>query len=487
MNNKPITVLSLFDGVSCGQLALNRAGIKYDKYYASEIDKYAIKIAQKNYPDTIQLGSVIDVDVSKLPPIDWLQGGSPCTNFSFAGKRKGMSTTDEVEILTLDHYLELKSQNYEFEGQSYLFWEYMRILTDIQKYNPDVIFFLENVEMGEKWEKVLSRAIGVNGIHINSALVSAQSRPRIYWTNLGLEKSGLFGDLTSIITQPKDRGIYLKDILETNVDEKYYLSDKMVSYLNSRKKNYNGGKINYKTGVDKASCINACSGSLDISDNIIVDKNRKASCFTAGAHSGGLHSEMDTIVEGQSTMIEVTCAASRGRNPDNPKSRKTGLETEQHLEERFDGKTNCLTSVAKDNYVVEKASEPVLMLTLNKSAAFHHEKLDNKSYSLAARSDLAIVEPITVHNMMPRSSKTGKGGTGHLSRTDGKTYTLACSDINRVEYKQRIRRLTEVECERLQTLPDFYTEGISSTQRYRALGNGWNVDTIVYLFGYYKG
>ena len=125
-----MNVLSLFDGASCGHQALDRIGMKADNYYASEIDKYAIQVTMANYPNTIQLGSVVDVDVSKLEKIDLLIGGSPCQSFSFAGKRKGMSTKDSVEILTLEHYLELKSQNFEFEGQSYLFWEYMRVLTE---------------------------------------------------------------------------------------------------------------------------------------------------------------------------------------------------------------------------------------------------------------------------------------------------------------------------------------------------------------------
>jgi len=205
-------ILSLFDGMSCAQQALERSGIKYDNYYASEIDNPAMKVTMANYPNTIQLGSVVDIDTSKLPPILILFGGSPCQNFSFSGKRKGMSTKSKgkfifpsneeyelyikneenawlsineyrdkkrkefeiseksnsaevIEILTLEHYLELKGEGYEFEGQSYLFWEYMRILKEVKpKY-----FLLENVEMGAKWEKVLSKAIGVNGIHINSA------------------------------------------------------------------------------------------------------------------------------------------------------------------------------------------------------------------------------------------------------------------------------------------------------------------------------
>jgi hypothetical protein len=161
-----LRVLSLFDGMSCGRQALERIGVNVLEYYASEIDKHAIAVTMHNYPNTKQLGSVIDVDGYKLPKIDLLIGGSPCQSFSFAGKRKGMSTKCETEILTLEHYLELKSEGYEFEGQSYLFWEYMRLLNEVKpKY-----FLLENVMMGEKWEKILSKAIGVKPIQINSAL-----------------------------------------------------------------------------------------------------------------------------------------------------------------------------------------------------------------------------------------------------------------------------------------------------------------------------
>ena len=215
-----MNVLSLFDGMSCGQQAFERVGIKVDNYFASEIDKYAITVTMANYPNTKQLGSVTKVDGYSLPKIDLLIGGSPCQSFSFAGKRKGMSTKDEQEILTLEHYLELKSQEYEFEGQSYLFWEYMRLLNEVKP----KCFLLENVMMGEKWEKILSKAIGVNPIMINSSLVSAQNRQRLYWTNIGMKPSGLFGDLESIIEQPKDLGILLKDVLEDEVDEKYFIN-----------------------------------------------------------------------------------------------------------------------------------------------------------------------------------------------------------------------------------------------------------------------
>ena len=148
-----MNVLSLFDGLSCGQIALKELGIIPDKYYASEIDKHAIAQTQLNFPNTIQLGSVVDVDVTKLEPIQLLLGGSPCQSFSFAGKRNGMSTTENEEIYTLDRYLELKKEGFQFEGQSYLFWEYMRILTDIRKYNPDVKFLLENAKYSDSFRK----------------------------------------------------------------------------------------------------------------------------------------------------------------------------------------------------------------------------------------------------------------------------------------------------------------------------------------------
>lgn len=179
-----MVVLSLFDGMSCGQIALRELGAKIDRYYASEVDKYAIAQTQLNFPDTVQLGDVRNIDARKLGHVDLLMGGSPCQSFSFAGKRAGMSTKQNEEIYTLDRYMELKQAGFEFEGQSYLFWEYIRILHELRETNPNIYFLLENVEMCKKWEAVLSEAIGVQGVHINSALVSAQIRKRIYWTNI---------------------------------------------------------------------------------------------------------------------------------------------------------------------------------------------------------------------------------------------------------------------------------------------------------------
>lgn len=152
-----MNVLSLFDGMSCGRIALEKAGIKIDNYFASEIDKYAIQIAKKNYSDTKHIGSVVDVKASDLPRIDLLIGGSPCQGFSFAGKQL----------------------NFEDE-RSKLFFEYVRLLKECKpKY-----FLLENVKMKKEYQDIISEYLGVEPILINSALVSAGSRPRLYWTNI---------------------------------------------------------------------------------------------------------------------------------------------------------------------------------------------------------------------------------------------------------------------------------------------------------------
>lgn len=204
-----MNVLSLFDGMSCGRITLSELGIPVEKYYASEVDKFAIKATMQNFPDTIQLGDVRELEVSRLDKIDLIIGGSPCTNLSMSGKRKGLSTKEGMEVLDLQTYLELKENGFEFEGQSYLFWEYIRIYHELIERGDNPKFFLENVEMGKKWESVFNETMGRKGIHINSALVSAQNRRRIYWT-----------DIHDDIPQPEDRGILLRDIITDGYVEK---------------------------------------------------------------------------------------------------------------------------------------------------------------------------------------------------------------------------------------------------------------------------
>lgn len=265
-----MNVLSLFDGMSCGQIALTGLGCFPDKYYASEVDKFAIQQTTHVFPDTIQLGDLTKVDVSKLDKIDLLIGGSPCQSFSFAGKKVGMVTTDKVDITDLQTYLDLKEMGFEFEGQSYLFWEYMRILTDIRKYNPDVKFLLENVKMSKKWEAVLTEAIGVQPVMINSNLLSAQNRKRLYWTNI------------AEIPQPKDEGILIRDILEDEVDEKYYVSDRALKGMS------NHARVNAEKGNGFGACVVSPDGKANTmlvspgsrDHNLIVDVRGRPECLT---------------------------------------------------------------------------------------------------------------------------------------------------------------------------------------------------------------
>lgn len=199
-----MNVLSVFDGMSCGREALERAGIPVTKYYASEIDKYAIRIAKLRWPDIVHIGDVRRVVPSMLPLIHLLIGGSPCQGFSFAGKR-----------------LNLK------DPRSKLVFKYAWLLKKLKAINPDLKFMLENVCMDKRSEGIITDLVGVHPIKINSALVSAQNRERLYWTNIGDGYLDLTGCRVSLIPQPKDRGILLKDIIEDGaVDrEKSYCID----------------------------------------------------------------------------------------------------------------------------------------------------------------------------------------------------------------------------------------------------------------------
>ena len=315
-----INVLSLFDGMSCGQIALERAGIEVNEYYASEIDKYAIQVTQANYPNTKHIGDVTKVKGAELPKIDLLIGGSPCQGFSFAGKQ-----------LNFD------------DPRSKLFFEFVRLLEETQpKY-----FLLENVLMKKKYEQIITDHLGVEPIFINSALVSAQNRKRLYWTNI------------PNVSEPTDKGILLQDIVE------------------------DGGVLKEKSQTILSTIYKENAKSM-------VTRNKQG--------------------------LLVVCGAMRGRyvvdgKRQDGKMKVAGL-TKQRIEVRYDGKTNALTTVQKDNNVVYEA--------------------------------------------------------------DGRPHY----EIDGI----RFRKLTPIECERLQTVPDNYTACVSNTQRYRMLGNGWTVDVIAHIF-----
>ena len=330
-----MNVLSLFDGMSCGQLALNRLGIEYDTYYASEIDKYAIKVTQANYPNTIQIGDVTQVSADDFgdEKIDLILAGSPCQGFSFAGKQ-----------LNFD------------DPRSKLFFEFVRLVRELKpKY-----FLLENVNMKKEYRDIITKEMGVEPIDINSSLLSAQNRRRLYWTNI------------PNIKQPEDRGILLKDIL---------LSPNEVA--------------------DPASLI-------------VKEATKKG--YTE-------------IQEGD--CFDFTFPNSKTRRGRNMKH-----------------KSNCLTAANYDYMVFE-----------NKTAT-----KTGKSYALTARYGGAVA-----WNSVERKQKTmvptKQSNEENPNVVDGYHY----------------RKLTPLECERLQTVPDNYTNHVSNSQRYKMLGNGWTIDVIAHM------
>lgn len=207
-----MNAVSLFDGIGCGRVALKRIGLPVDCYYASEIDDAAMAIAKHNHADIVEIGDVSKVRFANgilytergefsIGHVDLLIGGSPCTDFSSIGYATGM-TSGQVEITSLAQYLSLKSAGVQFDGQSYLFWEYVRILQELQ---PDY-YLLENVVMAKKWQKIITNALGVQPLLINSSLMSAQNRPRLYWTNI------------PNVEFPVDTHIALRSILSSTCD-----------------------------------------------------------------------------------------------------------------------------------------------------------------------------------------------------------------------------------------------------------------------------
>lgn len=309
-----MNVLSVFDGMSCGQLALQRAGIKVDTYYASEIDKPAIQVTTRNFPNTVQLGDVTGVKGSSLQPIDLVIGGSPCQGFSFAGKQL----------------------NFE-DPRSKLFFEFVRLRNECKPR----FFLLENVVMKKEYQDTISNLLGCEPIKINSALVSAQNRKRLYWTNI------------PNVTQPTDKGILLPDILESGVVDR-----------------------------DKSYCIDATyhkGGSDGLKAYLL--KSRRQVVFT------------ERRTEDAKAIRREYARFGKDFSPRRAKE----------LVPREDGKCNCITTALTKEHIL----------------------LDEQNY---------------------------------------------------------FRKLTPVECERLQTVPDNYTAGVSNTQRYKMLGNGWTVDVIAHIF-----
>ena len=381
-------VLSLFDGMSCTRIALDKLDIKLDSYYASEVDKYAIKVSQANYPSIHQLGDVTkwrtwDIDWST---IDLVVAGFPCQSWSLAGQ--GLGDKDK-------------------RGQ--LFWTTLDIIKHVLKNNPKANYLMENVKMKKDFEDYITyhteQALGtVQKYLINSSLVSAQNRKRFYWTNI------------LNVNQPKDKDIVLADILEDGVtdrgkshclDANYFKGGNLKSYFEKRRRQLVFNK-----------CIQV--GEADIKGFDIIKRvyspEGKAPTLTT---MGGGHREP-----------KVACGSMIGRriNPETGKrdDYNEDIKPVQRIEIRADSKTGTLTTVQKDNLVVSPIRD--------------------------------------------KSKTVRSGGRGSYDRHEW-------DSVDKLHW----RKLTPLECERLQTVPDNYTNHVSNTQRYKMLGNGFTVDVISHI------
>lgn len=356
-------VLSLFDGISAGRVALERAGINVTTYYRSEIDKYATQVASHHYPNDVQLGDVTkwrewDIDWST---IDLLIGGSPCQGFSFAGKQ-----------LAFD------------DPRSKLFFVFHEILYHVFTANPRLKYFLENVKMKKEHLDVITHHLGVQPVLINSALVSAQNRQRYYWYNWSAD-------------MPSDKGIVLRDIIDPS--PYFYLRPC------TRVKDGNSGNIAEATDIKGMDCIKRVYG-----DN---GKSPTLTTMTVG------HRQPKVAV-----ALPAPC---------------------DHIKR------------VNDNHRVEAISED--------DRGYRPHRLD--------------------------ASKSGISELGRVCKPTAKTDTLTTSHspklaVNSNKSDLMYRKLSPLECERLQTFSDNYTAMVSSTQRYKALGNSWTVDVISHIFSYLR-
>ena len=411
-----INVLSCFDGLSGGQLALERSGIKVNQYFASEIDKYAIAVAKYNYPNMIHLGDVKKIDTTTLPKIDLMLAGSPCTDLSFAGLGKGL----------------VKGE------QSSLFFDWWEL---VQELKPKYIF-LENVRMKEEYKKQISEILGFEPTAINSSLVSAQNRYRLYWFSVR------DGDTYKAIpiSQPEDRGIVLADILEQGLDDSWTLSDQAQDRArnNPRSRAFtpeqekSGALLSnqYKQSTDSLYAV--ADGCIQVGETAEI----KGYDIIKRVYSPEGKAPTLTTMQGGHREPKVATTDPKGgrivnrRKVDGVrKDNQLDLPLKPYLEVRADDKTNCISTVQKDNVVVSQIRD--------------------------------------------KSKAVRVGGRGSYDRHEW-------DSVDELHW----RKLTPKECARLQTVPDNHcimgnfdgvVKPISKSQQYKMLGNGWTIDVIAHI------
>jgi DNA-cytosine methyltransferase len=456
-----LNILSLFDGISAGKVAIERAGIPIAKYYSSEIDKYAIQVSKANHPDIIQLGDATkwkgwDIDWAS---IDLLFAGFPCQSWSVAGKQLG-----------------------DKDARGQLMWVMLDILNHIKSLNTNVKFLFENVRMKKEFLVYVNKAIGVDPIMIDSALVSAQSRQRLYWTNIeGDDNSDLFSKKR--ISQPEDRGILLKDIVGDDVSEKYHVPRQPPCRNLIVSENKTTVKVRkYEVEVERLRMVLMASKLCkeytcnDISRKLKVPKTKVEHWFRRDDSFAIPDAEVWPRLK---SLLEIETD-----------------DFDKSLTE-FEIKYNTYDMANRVYHTDGKAPT----LTTGKPRRIGHYNgggIGDRVYSTQAKS-------VCLRALGGgRGAKTGLYAVAQRGRNivDGKR-----KDIKGAETKQRfetsynekanaltgvqkdsllldrciIRKLTPNECCRLQTLPDNYCSVVSDSQAYKCLGNTWTVDVIVHI------
>ena len=427
-------ILSLFDGMACGMLAMQVAGITVDRYVAFEIDKYAVQTSSHNFPMIEHRGDVFKADFTEFFGFDFLVGGSPCTYWSIAQKN-GRET-------------EASGMGWE------LFSQYVRALHEAQ---PMYFIYENNKSMSKAIRDSITETFGFEPICINSALVSAQNRQRLYWVG----KRNPDGTYSRVnVDQPEDRGIFLRDVLDVMTGKQ--LTEREVDYMFRKKGRTDYGYIQ-KSTEDKAKCITA-NISKGVPYNVMFQR-----------------------------IDETVGIGYRGRMEDGKWVKRYESNGEQ--------KANALTTAQTDSMVacpVRIGCYPSPDGTIKNSQGMRLYSVDGKSVNmtsqgggLGAKSGLYAFE-VPVYAKPVEFDENGKP-TKAISGADGKTYTVYEVKDGQITIKGKqypikladgfyiIRKLTVRECMRLQTVPEWYEFPVSDSQAYKMLGNGWTVLVIAHL------
>lgn len=429
-----------FSGVGAFDQALERLGIKQNKLFACDMDKYARQTyiynfgEPKYYPE-----NVYDREIPK-ESLDIYMTSPPCQAFSLAGNRKGESDKRGILFYNSHEFIQKNKPRY------FIFENVKGLLSD------------DNGKTFQRWIDYLGgKSVNGNPVifpheestpyHVYYQVMNAkhygvpQNRERIFIIGIRDDEDNSFS-----FPKPFPLVKRLKDVLEKEVDEKYFLSDKMLNYFDSRASNFNNGNINFKDEESIASTITSSSKSLDISDNIIrlANVNPSGNGMNGNVYGDGGVSPTLSTNKGEGIKI----GAIRGRNPTNPKSRESVLETEQMLEINENGTSNALTTVQKDNVVVIPAN-------------------NSKGYDIAEEEEDSI-------NFSNPNSETRRGRVGH-----GVSQTLDTACNQGILTKQRIRRLTPFECFRLMDFNENFKWNVSDSQAYKQAGNSIVVSCLV--------